>query len=523
MPPASAMLDDTAVAGETPVSGRSGHLVFQVGTELCALPLDRVRQVVRRPGVVGVPLGPPGLEGLANLHGTVTAMVDLHHVLGVEHRGPADAGRAVVIEHSTPVAFLADGTSGIVDIDLERIDTGQDLDTVVARDLLAGLLPGEEGAPAILVLDADRTLGRAFAGIPQPAARAAGALVSRPESAKARDPGEGEQRLLVSFEVDGQEYALPAGAVREVVRTPSAVCRVPHTRSHVVGVVTLRDRLVPLISARTLLGLTPAAPEAGSKVLLVSPDGTAVVGLIVDRARDVLRVRADVTDAVPALLEREAAGDIEAICRLDGGRRLVAVLAPRGLFRNEAVRRAVEAGPSQQEPAMPDPGAQSQARGEAFVVVRLGGEEYGLPVDCVDEIVRTPDALTPVPKAPEHVAGIMNRRGAVLPVIDQRRRFALPGNGERRHIVVVALGALRVGLLVDAVAGVFRIPVSAIGPTPDFSAGQARLISRVASLGERMILLIDPEHLLESGESARLAEVAGEADADDGKAGGRTE
>ena len=63
---------------------------------------------------------------------------------------------------------------------------------------------------------------------------------------------------------------------------------------------------------------------------------------------------------------------------------------------------------------------------EQFVVFRLMNEEYGVPIDSVQEIVRVPEELTKVPKTPTFIEGVINLRGIVLPVVDQRRRFGLP-------------------------------------------------------------------------------------------------
>lgn len=146
---------------------------------------------------------------------------------------------------------------------------------------------------------------------------------------------------------------------------------------------------------------------------------------------------------------------------------------------------------------------------EQFIVFRLGKGEYGLPIGAVDEIVRVPELLTEVPQAPAHMAGIINHRGAVLPVIDQRRRFGMAAAGTaQRHIVVLSLRGLRIGFLVDGVTGVQRIPVDAISEAPALSAEQAKVITRIARMADRMILLLSPESLVNAEEAGSLADMA---------------
>ena len=138
------------------------------------------------------------------------------------------------------------------------------------------------------------------------------------------------------------------------------------------------------------------------------------------------------------------------------------------------------------------------------VIFRLGAEEFGVPIMSVQEIVRVPETLTRVPKTPGFVEGVINLRGTVLPVIDQRARLGLPQieRNDRQRIMVYLLGGKRTGFIVDSVAEVLRIPRAHIVAAPVMSREQSRLISRVAKLDadKRMVLLIDPAHLLQDQE-----------------------
>ena len=74
---------------------------------------------------------------------------------------------------------------------------------------------------------------------------------------------------------------------------------------------------------------------------------------------------------------------------------------------------------------------------------RLSNEEYGVPIDSVQEIVRVPEELIRVPKTPAFIEGVINLRGSVLPVVDQRRRFGLAGmaRNDRQRIMVLTIAA----------------------------------------------------------------------------------
>lgn len=146
---------------------------------------------------------------------------------------------------------------------------------------------------------------------------------------------------------------------------------------------------------------------------------------------------------------------------------------------------------------------------EQVVVFRLDKEEFGVPIASVQEIVRVPEQLTHVPKAPSFVEGVINLRGAVLPVIDLRRRLGLPAveRSDRQRVMVFLIEGLRTGFIVDVVAEVLKIHKSLIEPAPHLSSEQARLLARMANIEKqkRMVQLIDPAHLVDKNELTDLS------------------
>ena len=145
------------------------------------------------------------------------------------------------------------------------------------------------------------------------------------------------------------------------------------------------------------------------------------------------------------------------------------------------------------------------------MVFRLDKEEFGVPIESVQEIVRVPDELTHVPKAPAFVEGVINLRGVVLPVIDQRLRLGLTAaaRNDRQRIMVFLFDGVRTGFIVDSVTEVLKIPKTAIEIAPCLSGEQVRLIGRVANLEQqkRLIQLIEPSRLIESLELKGLTEL----------------
>jgi len=279
--------------------------------------------------------------------------------------------------------------------------------------------------------------------------------------------------------------------------------------------MTLRQRLLPLVSLRRMFGLPARELDESSRIVVVSL-GAMAVGVVMDRVNEVLRVPRSEVDAMPGLLAREGElADISEICRLDGGRRMVSIITARNLFHHSAVKEALTAVDSldeERERELVDLDEQTAEDDEQVVVFRLGKEEYGVPIASVQEIVRVPEVLTHVPKAPAWVEGVINLRGAVLPVLDLRRRLGLDPveRSDRQRIMVFLIAGIRTGFIVDSVAEVLRIHKGAIEPAPRLSNQQARLLARMANLEKqkRLVQLIDPDHLVEGGQLADLAAAA---------------
>ena len=482
-------------------------LIFRIAGESFGLRLATVAEIIRLPDLVHMPLVPPSLLGLANLRGIVLPVVSLRALLHLPDHDAKEQTRVIVLRGDAPVGFVVDRVERLVSIaggQPEQDDAGAG---TIDPALLEGVIKGAEGEGTIKILSPSRLLSGQFVQLGVSAARTA----SRPSVASASFDVAPVQALvsLLSFFVDKQEYALPLDRVQEIIRLPDHVSELPRPETAVVGVTTLRDRLLPIVSLRALLGLqvTNQRQEL-SKVIVVSL-GDGVVGVVADATREILRVEPNIIDPAPALLTRgEGEAEISSICRLDQGRRLIALLSPDQLFRSDLVRRILaEQGKASERGLQPEVSIMAQ---EQFVIFCLGCQDYGIPIAAVREIARPPESLTRLPKAPAFIDGVMNLRGSVVPVVDLRRRFDLGGTTEHagsQRILILTIGELAAGFLVDSVSEVMKVEIDAIRPAPELSPDQMRLISRVINLESkgRLILLVDPTELLDQVEADVLA------------------
>jgi purine-binding chemotaxis protein CheW len=133
-----------------------------------------------------------------------------------------------------------------------------------------------------------------------------------------------------------------------------------------------------------------------------------------------------------------------------------------------------------------------------LVVFDLAGENYGVDINAVREIIRI-QQVTHVPDAPEYVEGVMNLRGNVIPVIDLRRRLGLRANDAtaESRVVVVDIAGHGIGVIVDAVREVLRIPTASIEPASAvISTEDSFYLEGIAKLDNRLLILLDIDRAL---------------------------
>jgi len=149
--------------------------------------------------------------------------------------------------------------------------------------------------------------------------------------------------------------------------------------------------------------------------------------------------------------------------------------------------------------AIAPPTVTSHAHQELLQLVgfRVGGEEFGLDILRVQEIIRFQE-LTRVPNSPDFMAGVANLRGRVIPVVSLRKCFALEDcePNKQTRIVVVEFNGNVIGFVVDSVSEVLRIPADTVEPPPRLAKVEREYVSGVGHLNDRLLILLDVERLM---------------------------
>lgn len=164
---------------------------------------------------------------------------------------------------------------------------------------------------------------------------------------------------------------------------------------------------------------------------------------------------------------------------------------------------------------VPPPGAETQI--DQYLTFVLGGEIFAIGILSIKEIIEY-SSLTEVPMMPACIRGVINLRGAVVPVIDLAVRFGRgPAPvGKRTCIVIIEVmvnGERQdIGVVVDAVNEVLEIPLADIEPPPSFGARiRTDFMRGMGKVNQKFVILLDVDHVLALDELADVAEAATQA------------
>jgi purine-binding chemotaxis protein CheW len=435
-------------------------LAFEAGGEHLAIDAADVQEIIGVPRISRVPNSPPSLEGVASVRGLAVPILSVAALRGRERR---HGKRILILRQQPPVGLLVDNVASvraggpIAPLDLERL-----LEPVLR--------------PAVRT-----TIGRGRA-IQKEAA-----------------PERTVTTSLLIFAVGAQEFALPIDQVKETMALPADITPVPQSDAAILGTISYSGSVLPILALATLLAVPSREHVARAGIVVALVHG-GPVGFAVDELRSVTSVSMEAIDPVPTVIARRLSeAKINAICRLGDGKRLVSVLDSAGLFHGAELGlpefERMTTSEERHETEMTDP----------FVLFRIGDQAFGLPVAVVEAVARRPESLTRLPRSPDFIEGIMNFEGRVVPIVDQRKRFGASVTSGGERVIIVSLGTLQAGFVVDQVKDVSRIPREAVVPAPEIT-DRTKVVDRVATLegGQRIVLLIDPAELLDDTERQML-------------------
>jgi purine-binding chemotaxis protein CheW len=607
-------------------------VTFLLKDEEFGFDIMSVQEIIRLPKMAKVPRTPAYVDGIANLRGVVLPVIDMRTRFGMERAEETDRTRVLVVDiDGVKTGLRVDRVKQVTRVMRSEIEPPPAAIRGTTSDYLEGIVKLDKGQRIVMALNAAHVceIGGTRKVAPTSGVAAESRTGSSESSGNSKN-ADAEVQKMVTFRIAKEEFAFPMEHVREILRvqTPNQVPDVP---DYVLGVLTVRGQILPVVDLRRLLQQRSLADEfadscrplreayerwieqigamfsAGSqskvdssatehlrkwladtncssqllmetlakarglnekvvkqlqlrtkhegcgdhdaaracgedvmsggretaetlhrfeqqiaqniqedqRIIVVDAEGF-VLGLVVDHVHEVLNVPKTLVEPPPRITSNGGM-ELSGVAKLDDGARLIMLLDVAHLMKDQTLRDVQN---SVQHSIKGDrtgethkAGAGSQALSEVqLVTFMLGAEEYGVPISQIQEIDRL-SKITKVPKAAKFIEGITNLRGEVIPVLDTRKRFDIEAKpaDDRTRIIIVDLGGVKTGLVVDSVREVLNLATKDIAPPPQAigSGIDQQFISGIGKVdaGKRMIVLLDVEKILSRQEQAHLSEI----------------
>lgn len=306
---------------------------------------------------------------------------------------------------------------------------------------------------------------------------------------KARNAAPDDIEVFGSFHLGDVEFALPIAALQEVVNFPERITPVPLSPAFLLGLFNLRGTLIPIVDLKPLLAIADAASVGGAglanatpvteKIAIVDVEGIRV-GLLFDSTSEILRVRASQRTRFEYDPSHVAPQVVSGAIKLDGGDRILQILAPGALVHIENMPQLLA------RQALSAPQRRQQRQRLQCVSFTVEHSRLALPMSAIREIIRIPE-LQKSALASVFCVGMLNLRGTVVPVVDFAHFLGLQASrpepeiagtaSDPRRILIVKQEDVHFGLLVDAVDSIVTYYADELLAMPSFSASHAQLFA----------------------------------------------
>lgn len=468
-------------------------VVFQVDEEEFAFRISNINEIIRIPSITKVPNVPQYITGLCSLSGNLLPIIDSRKLFGMPEQEMNESSRIIVADiDGKKAGLVSDRVLGVITVEETAIKAPPSGFKGNDGGIVNGILILNDGKRVVILLDAGKII---HAGNLDTAG-------NKQDSSVKNSAGsvntEDEEEQIVIFRIGTGEYAFHVHDVKEIIRLPDMM-KVPDTASHIEGVFSLRNQLLAAVNPGKLFGMNCKQPDENSRVVIID-NGSFSYGVIVDKVSHIARARKNLFKESGQIADNSGTGYIKGVFNLDNGKRLIMMPEPQKLISLEDVKGIsdVEHRKMTNVKSSYDGDADNHVE---YVVFTLGSEEYGIEIKNVREIKRVDD-ITRFPGAPSFIAGMVDIRGLVIPVLNLGKLFAV-NDSDAYHasrLLVIESGNKRTGILVASVSEILRLTTDYLEDAPEALKGndQERYIDKIAKLnnGNRMVLILNLAALL---------------------------
>jgi purine-binding chemotaxis protein CheW len=477
----------------------SGQLVtFTLDGVEFGLDIDRVQEITPRTDITPVPGSPSFVLGVVNLRGMIIPVLDSRLRFHLPPKAPTDKTRIIILGLAgQPTGLMVDSVAEVVKLDDFTLRDTPPLVAGVRSEYLAGMVT--TGDRLITLINLEKILDSAEFGLREVLGENASGASTFMALDNAVEQVE-DELPYVTFTLGRESFGIDLKLVEEIIEIPT-ITKVPDAPPYVMGVICLRDQVLPLLDFIQLLQVEPSEnPVTGDMVILLS-FGQAKLGIVVDGIQEIIRIREqDILPPPQTLSERESKDLEGVVVRSD---HMVSLLRVLDIITGEDQAKIAAMSTSLIKESTDD---SADTHELPLVIFRLGPEAYSLRLHEVREIIMVGN-ITPVPRAPSFIEGVLNLRGEVMPVIDLRERFGLERQKATNlsRIVITPIGGVSTGLVVDSVDEVKSVDHRRLEEPPRVTAvGTNAFIEKVARTEEGVVFLLNVQRLLTDVEGQQL-------------------
>jgi purine-binding chemotaxis protein CheW len=432
-------------------------VTFYLGDEEFGFDIMSVQEIIRQPKLSRIPMAPTYVEGIANLRGMVLPIIDTRTRFGMARAEDTETTRVLVVDvDGNKTGLRVDRVRQVTRVLQRQMESPPPvIREGMSSDFLESVVKLDEGKRIILALNP-----KAICKVSQEALQKQQVIVqtetaATTDKAKSADDDQSVTQL-VTFKLGLEEFAFPMDRVREILRVarPSAV---PGTPVHVLGVLTVRGNILPVIDLRVMLGLS----SLESEVVAGATDLSARFKAWLTAAGEIVRSGKGKVDASGADSVRKWMADCNT-----SSQALMEVLS-KMRAANDKLLRGV-----------------SQAQSQVFADTGKAQAHFEQEVDAAAR--------------------------QVIKLLDEFQSSVKENIREDQRLIVVQTGGSLLALLVDKVREVLNMPKHQIDPPPqNLSETKNVELSGIAKLdsGKRLIMLLDANHLIKDEELQKLGSV----------------
>ena len=482
----------------------SGQLVtFNLDGVEFGLDIDRVQEITTRTEITPVPGAPRFVLGVINLRGQIIPVLDSRQRFHLAASPPTSRTRIIVLDLAgEPTGFQVDSVAEVVKLDDFSLKETPPLVAGVRSEYLAGMVTA--GSRLITLIDLEKILDSSEFFhrelLAQETGRALGFAGAGQEIEE-----ESDELPFVTFSLGSESFGVALTNVEEIVDLPQ-VTKIPDAPDYVMGVICIRDQVLPLLDFTHLLRVEGANDDAPKEMVILLSFENARLGMVVDGIQEIIRIREeDILPAPHTLSEKEKEHLDGVVIRSD---RMVSLIRVMEILDREDHQKLAVMSSSIGSSRVVE---HVENHDLSIVVFRLGDESFGMRLHEVREIIMV-GQITPVPRAPAFVEGVLNLRGEVMPVLDLRSRFGLDRRDRTAlsRILITPIGGVFTGLVVDSVQEVGSVDLRKLEDPPRVtSAGANAYIEKVARSESGMIFILDLKKLLNDMEGHQLQNFQG--------------